>query len=425
VRIVRILPALALLSVLSADSAAAQATFRITSALLANSRTEVSVTFLDPLAATGPHMDGARVHLAGASGVDVTSITPSLLEQDVLTIALSQPLPPGDVQICFDRVAYVRASKTVTTTAEICATIGSDIEAAKAEALEVLVNTPVPSDEKTLRASGFVTVASDDSEGGIDLALSPRFSDPNMVTFLRLKTATAENGDPKSFEVGVAYRIGIPWNRQQIQDMREATDGAAINALLRARQRAFIAGSVVSVAVKLEGEPTTFGATNGVGDLEYDIRTMTRGLGASHGFWRGYVLPVGAEVGRKLGVDQSGAPIEDRAWIARYKTGAGFKIYYDNPTSALPIRRVDFDVNAVWRYLAVDELRFNPDTKAIDRTTDGGHGYAQFDLTLFLAESSSSLFGVKVSYSRGALPPVFATVRSVQFGFVLESNDDN
>jgi len=41
----------------------------------------------------------------------------------------------------------------------------------------------------------------------------------------------------------------------------------------------------------------------------------------------------------------------------------------------------DFDVNAIWRYLAVDELNFNTETGAIDRTTNGGHGYVQLALT--------------------------------------------
>jgi hypothetical protein len=194
--------------------------------------------------------------------------------------------------------------------------------------------------------------------------------------------------------------------------------------LVARRQRHLIAGTVVHLAFKLEGEPTGFDATNGVGEASYQIHTMTRRLAGRQGFWRGYVVPGGVEIGRKLGVDEAGSPTADHEWIGRFKAGGGLKLFFQAaPESTSLVRGVDVDLNGMWRYLGVEELNFNADTKAIDRTTDGAHGYLEVAVKVFVAETAAGRFGIKASYNRGSLPPVFAPVKSFQFGFVMESND--
>jgi hypothetical protein len=416
----------ALLFLACANTLAAQTPLRITGALVdLGSHDVVSVSFSDALAAQGPQEDIKQVRITGAPKIEVRNIMPSGLQDNVLTVSLSGQLPPGDVQICFNRVTYVRASVTRTTSAEVCAPVSADIETPKAAALRVLTETPVTPDEKMLNASGFVITASDNTEGGADLSFNPKLADPNATAFFRLKKSTAEEGDLRHLEVGGAYRIGIPWNRAQLVQLREAADLATVGALLSDRQRSFIAGSVINVAMKLEGEPTTFDAANGVGEAHYQIHSMTKALLGSQGFWRAYVIPAGVEVGRKLGVDEAGSPTADHLWIARYKTGAGMKLFYQTTSDRSLVRRVDFDVNGIWRYLGVEELNFNNETKMLDRTTDGGHGYVQADLKVFLTETPSGRFGVKVSYNYGSLPPAFAKVDSFQFGFIIESNDQD
>jgi hypothetical protein len=401
----------------------AQTPFRITSALLAVSRPEVSVTFSDELAGDGPQLDLSRVHVTGAPGVKVTAIQPVLLENTVLTVTLSAPLPPGNVQICFDRVSYVRASKTITTAAELCAAIGADIGPAKDAALKTLTDTPVPPDEKVLNASGFVTTASGNSQGGADLAFNPRLQDPNARVFLRLKKATAEKGDARNLEIGGSYRVGLPWNRAQLVAIRDAEDLEEVGKILRQRQQAFIAGAVVNFVGKLEADPNSFGATNGVGEAHYQILSMTKPLAGASTFWRGYIMPAGGEIGRRLGVDEKGQPTTAQDWILRYKAGGGIKFYIQNSGNQFPVRRVDMDLHGVWRYLGRDEVQYNSATKVLDQTTKGAHGYAQIDVKLILAETASGLYGVKASYNRGSLPPTFAAVRSFQLGFVIESRD--
>jgi hypothetical protein len=422
----RLLKTLSCLSLLAASlPAAAQAPFRITSGLLDVSSPIVSVMFSDPIAAAGEHLDITRVHLNGAPNVTITSIEKSLLQGNVLTIRLSAMPPPGNLQICFDRVTYERDGKSFSTSAAMCAAVSGDIAVARDAALKVLTDTPVQPDEKAINASGFVTTASDSTAGGVDLAFNPKLADPNATAFFRLKKATVKGGDPRTFETGAAYRIGIPWNRAQLREISAATDPVKINEILKARQRALIAGSVLNAAVKLEGEPTTFDAVNGVGEADYQILTMTRRLAGSHGYWRAWGLPAGFELGRKLGVDETGSPTEDHEWIARYKAGGGFKIFYDNQSVRFPVRRVEFELHGIWRYLAIEELQFDKEANAINHTTTGGHGYAQTAVKFFFAEVSSRLYGIKASYNRGTLPPAFAPVRSFQFAFVVESNDNN
>ena len=160
---------------------------------------------------------------------------------------------------------------------------------------------------------------------------------------------------------------------------------------------------------------------NGVTDVDYQIRTMTRRVTPSHGWWRAYVVPAGAEIGRKLAVDATGATTTDHEWIVRYKGGAGVTLYYDNPATQLLVRRVSLDIGGVWRYLGVEEVQFNKETKALDQTAKGAHGYLDAGVKFFVGETTSGLFGFKLSFTRGALPPVFAHVDSFQFGFLMES----
>lgn len=414
---------------LVAASAFGQTPFGITSAQANRDGNQIAVRFSDPLAESGPHHDKGNVTLEGAPGVTIDRVEVGDLIPRI-TVVLSGSLPSTPTRICFRQVDYLRQDVQQTTTEAVCAAVVTDavaIDAAKAAALKVLTDTPVAApDEKELNASGFVTTASEATDGGADIAFNPKLSDPNASAFFRLKKATVEKGDARHFEVGAAYRRGVPWNRGQLAELAAATDVTKIKELLEARQGHVIAGTIVNFAMKLEGDPTTFDATNGVGEVDYSIVTMTKPLFGKSGFWRGYGIPGGVEIGRKLAVDATGAATTDQDWIARYKAGAGIKVYFKaSQASLLPVTRFDFAVDGIWRYLAVEEQNFNAETKALDRVTDGGHGYVEASLKAFFVEIGKRRFGIKASYNRGSLPPVFADVKSYQFGFVVESNDQD
>ena len=391
----------------------------ITSAVVGTPRSIVIVTFSQPVATTGPQHDTANIRLTRAPGITVQRVTQNPLARMTLRLTLSGDVPPGPVEVCFEGVRF-GTPPDLKTTGELCAPISGDIEGARQRALDRLINTPKTSREKDIFASGFVTMASDDSEGGADIALNPDFNNPNLNAFLRLKKSTADEGDPRNLEVGANYRVAKPWKAEQVVRMRETPAGAELNKLIEERQRNILAGSIVDIAMKLEADPTNFGVTNYVGESTYQLRTMTKNFIGGFGFWRGFVMPGGLELGRSVGESTP----DEVDWIARYKAGVGFTVYYDNPGAVLPLRRIEFDANAVLRYLFASESHFNTDTNVVDRTDDGVRSYGQIDLKVFFGESIAGRYGLKLSFNRGRLPPVFADVNAFEFGFLLESGDD-
>ena len=409
----------------------------IESALLAKSGALISVEFTHPVESTGPHTDNRRVHIRNATLVEVgAKIVRSSLENDVLNVPIQGELPLGQrVEICFEAVRFIVEDTVHETTSEICRTIGTaaEVAAARAAALKVLQDVPQPAREKDIFASGFVTSASEESAGGADLSFNPDFTIPNLNAFLQLKKASADEGDARNFEAGARYRYTQTWNPGQMRQIAQALPGETLNRLLRERQGNIIAGWLLDFAGKLEADPTNFDVTNFVGESSFQIRTMTKGFFSRKGFWRGFVLPVGVEFGQGLGTappsgdtpPPAGEVAQEVNRIARYKAGAGFTLYYDNPGTPLPLRRVEVDINGILRHLFLSESRFNTETKAIDMTDDGLHGYAQVDLKVFFAETDAGRYGFKLSLNRGRLPPVYAEVNSFDFGFVIESGDDD
>jgi hypothetical protein len=201
---------------------------------------------------------------------------------------------------------------------------------------------------------------------------------------------------------------------------------------VRARQRNILAGWLFDVAGKLEADPTEFEVTNLVAEASVRVQTMTKRLIGPRGYWRGFALPAGFEGGQSLGTtsevagqkgDSAAEPPVNR--IARYKAGVGMTLYYDNPRTQLPLRRIELDINGVVRQLFLTESRFNSETKKTDTTGKGLHAYGQVDLKVFVGATERGRFGFKISYNRGRLPPVFAEVQSFDFGFVMESGDGN
>lgn len=420
----------------AATTAAAQApVLSIESAQISRARNEISVTFSHVVEEKGPHTDITKAHLRDDTGarVNITgSISRSLLEGNALDVRLSADLPTNAREICFDEVRFVVDKKPVTTTEEVCRAFGTDAEitAGKKALVEALAKVPLSPQDKNF-ASGFVTSASDDSAGGADLSIAPKIGP--VSTFFKLKKATAEEGDSKQFEAGAKYRLVAPHKASQVRRMRTTPPGQALNDLLRERQQNILAGWIVDAGAKLEGEPTDFDVSNFVGEAAFQLHTMTKGFLGRTGFWRGFVLPVGVELGQSLEttVPETGAPAADGTAaekvnkIARYKAGGGFTLYYDRPDAQIPLRRVELDINGVARYLRYAESRFNKDTKKIDITDKGWQTYAQVDLKVFFGETQAGRYGLKLSLNRGRLPPVYAEVKSFSFGFVIESGDDD
>ena len=231
-----------------------------------------------------------------------------------------------------------------------------------------------------------MTTSSKESAGGADLSLNPDFKIPNLESFVQIKKATAEGGDAKNFEAGARYRYTRTWRPGQMKEIAEIAarplgGNELLSEKIRARQQNIIAGWIVDVAGKLEGDPTNFAVTNFVAESGVRLHTMTKGFVGRQGFWRGFVLPAGVEVGQSLGTTAETAPAllrrrqPRRRWtIARYG-GARFTLCYDQPGHTTVAAAHRLDVNGVMRHLFLTESRFNTETKKIDTTDKGLTAY--------------------------------------------------
>ncbi len=119
------------------------------------------------------------------------------------------------------------------------------------------------------------------------------------------------------------------------------------------------------------------------------------------------------------------APLRDVDWLARGKAGFETTLAYNRDSSHpwLPFERIGLTAGVVERYLWFNEIQFNQATNMTDTVTHGNHPWAQADLKLIFGHNSSANYGLKLNYQRGSLPPVFADVKSFQFGFLYETKD--
>jgi hypothetical protein len=190
-------------------------------------------------------------------------------------------------------------------------------------------------------------------------------------------------------------------------------------------------GALEDFAIKIEGDPTQFKAANVVGDG--DIRILTRTLklfGSTNGYFRARPLVVGFEGGKSITGDTTTTATTPTTtpsvnWIARGKVGADFTLFYDNPKTAGPIKRVEINAGGVERYLFLKEINYDTATNQDSTTGKGSRPYFQSDVKLFFYEDAKNgRLGLRMAYTRGSLPPVFANVKSFQFGLVYETADD-
>ncbi|MBA2302708.1 MAG: hypothetical protein H0W08_08745 [Acidobacteria bacterium] len=391
----------------------------------------VMVVFSEQLTATSTaaHFDRMRVRLM-PTNVTPTGISQNIASAASLTVVFTA-IPAGTTRICFDSVQFTKSGVISESSGQVCADL-SDFEAEKQARLKAFGEAAKAAGgkyDKDIFASGFVTTASEESAGGADLSLTPDLNIPGLESFVRIKKATADEGDARHFEAGAEFSFAGTWKPSEMRRMAETPPGEELNKLLRARQSNIIAGWLVDVGVKLEGDPTNFNVTNFVMDSGFQLRTMTKGFLGRRGFWRGFILPVGVEAGQSLGagaVEAATVPAAPAApavnKIVRYKGGAGLTIYFDNPNTQIPLRRIALEANTVLRQLFRDESRINDETKLIDTTDKGTHAYTEVDLKVFVAETAKTRYGLKISFNRGRLPPVYAEVKSFDFGFLMETD---
>jgi hypothetical protein len=369
--------------------------------------------------------------------------------------------PPGTdtaVNVCFQVLHFSKlgdpkkytspAGKPVCKTSNILTQDQAKALANQLNAAAAKAKADKTSSEKDIFASGFVTTAGQSkTQGGADISLNNFLSGlPGANTFLQIQKSSLSGGDPRHFEVGLSWRHVIlfdPALDKQIADEvnkfeqgGSAADQAALGAKIAADAQSYgpWLGAIGDFAIKIEGDPTKFQAANAVGDADFRVLTRTLKLfGSSNGYFRARPLVIGFEGGRSIGQGDTTTTTTGTAtstttpnvnWIARGKAGADFTLYFHNPQTKGPIKRLEINAGGVERYLFFKEINYDPTTKKDSQTGKGSRPYFQSDLKLFFFEDTKGRYGLRTAYTRGSLPPVFADVKSFQFGFVFETNDD-
>jgi hypothetical protein len=383
-----------------------------------------------------------------------------------LQIFFTSPTLPaasaGDnqIRVCFTALHFISADGTpATTTSQVCEMgmilTRTNRTAEMDKQLKVLQETEKTSEEKNIFASGFVVNGEGgDAEGGADINLNSNdLGVRGLTAFARLKKATAEEADPKSFEIGINQRSTSLIGRGSLSLIRqyraimldptksEAEKDAAeqgYKELLQKRQRRILGGVFFDLGVKIEAQALSFDVTNIVGDGMLQLQSRTKRLfGSKNGFVRFRLIPAGMEFGYNLSdnataqTNAEGAAqnTDNTDWIARFKFGGVLTLFYkNNSESAGFIKRVELDVQAVNRYLFRREVAFDETTMMNTSTDRGNKPWFQANLKIFFTDPEEGTPGMrtgfKLSYNRGSLPPVFADTKSFQFGFIMESTEN-
>jgi hypothetical protein len=360
-----------------------------------------------------------------------------------IQVLFSSPPPSTltSVQVCFHSVTFRESSGSVQTVANVCGPVrilnADNIASEKAKVLKDLAAVPKTTDQKNIFASGFVTTASSGSAGGLDLDLnSKELGIPGLTAFLHTQKSSVAGGDPKNFEAGTNFRTvrsfagkNLDALREHIGALRHAASqsdldaaGNAINSEEQNIQKKLLSAWVVDMAGKLEGGATDFNVANYVGDGQVSILSRTKRLfGSRRGFWWFKIVPAGGEGGAnaQTNVTSASGP-EDH--IARFKAGGDFTLFYDNPDSPLPFKRIELNLDTVQRYLFFKEPQ-TLSANALPVLADGHRPWYEANLLIYLAEAPSGRYGLRLDYKNGSLPPNFAVTKSFQFGFVFETKD--
>ena len=365
-----------------------------------------------------------------------------------ITIDQTKKLPTdadNKVDICFREIHFIDADQT-THSSGVCGTGDllnpANLKAKLAMQLKKLEDTPEAksSDEKNIFASGFTTKGEgNDAEGGAEIHLNSKdLGVPNLFASLHLLKGTGENADPKNFELELKHRTTFIFGANKLAEARDAIDAGDITngqRLIDEYQKRIFSSIHLDIGGKLEAEALGFDVANFVGEGTFKLLSRTKRLfGSKSGFYKFRLIPGGLELGYNLGKgdEAAAAAIDPKLaaqlaevdWITRYKAGANFTMFYRNPESKLPFKRIEVDLQGVYRYLFNREINFDETLKKNILTDKGHKPYFQGDLKFFLADNERGKVGFKLTFNRGSLPPVFAQTKSFQFGLIFETSED-
>lgn len=354
------------------------------------------------------------------------------------------PVSISSMQVCLDNVTFSEASGQTQTISHVCSSVQIITPAAavaeKQKLLQTMQAVPKTNQEKNIFGSGFITTASSGTQGGLDLNLNSNdLGVKGMTASLQTIKTSLPGGDPQNFEVGMnfsnAYVFGKAQLAQAEKDLRLMSQNpnntfalTDYNTQMDNLQDRTLSALLVDFSGRLEGGATSFNVVNYVGDGEIALQSRTKTLFTSKGYWQFRLVPFGLEGGKNvqesLTTGTTSTPVSgNEDAVARLKGGATLALFYDDPQSLLPFKRIELNLYTVQRYLFLREAEITS-AKATPIFQDGYRPWYEADLLVYLAEMPSGRYGFRLAYTNGSLPPSFAITKSFQFGFVFETADN-
>ncbi len=313
---------------------------------------------------------------------------------------------------------------------EISVTVSCDISTAKDfkdqmfSKLQEAAKTENSADQKNIFTGINVADPSGQgAQGNAEIHLNGTL--PGLGNALKISAnlikSSADNADPKEFDVSVTFRkqhlFVASATRNVIKAAQSKSQQEMAAALADLRKRFWLAISL-DAAGRLEAQAMNFNVTNAVADIPLEIASRTKELGHNgYFFWR--VIPAGIEAGKNLRSDD---PTNPKYTILRYKAGTEFGLFWKapHPDDTFP-KKIMLECKAVDRYLFENETAYDATAKKALAIARGNQYYAQADLKIYVADTSQGSYAFRVSFVRGALPPVFGYTHTFLYGFVFES----
>jgi hypothetical protein len=178
-------------------------------------------------------------------------------------------------------------------------------------------------------------------------------------------------------------------------------------------------------ALRFEGDvkgASIGNVSNLLWDAQLQVATVTRAIAGDTGFINLRFFPAGVEAG--YNITNNDAPDMERSSLARLKSGAVMTLFYEARDENEFLNRVEFETKGVTRYLLRSESVFDEATKKAILVDKGNKYWVQADLKfLFGPRTQFGRVGFRASFQRGALPPVYAFTKAMNFGIVFESNE--
>jgi hypothetical protein len=253
---------------------------------------------------------------------------------------------------------------------------------------------------------------------------------------LEAKKASATASDPQHFQVGATVRKTLLLaNRRELGTIRNAilggpddptkpTLGPSPEDTIRSLQRRFFRAVYFDNGFQFEGDLK--GASIGnVSNLVYSgrvqVTTINRALAGASSFFNLRLLPLAAELGHNVSDNEN--PQFNHPAIVRLNNGLAFNVFYDNP-AAFPVK-LELSVDAINRHLFHAESAFDTTTQSATMVTTGSKYWVQADAKLLFMRNQHGRTGLRVTFQRGYLAPVYNFTKAFNVGLVFESADDD